>query len=237
MSGELILLPNLLSQSNASKQVFAEFVRPAIAHLQGLFLESPKGGKEFKSLFKDPALNKAMISYINEHTKESDYDFYLEPLEKGERWALVSDAGLPIIADPGSHLVLKAHEKGIKVSAYGMTCSITGALMLSGLASQHFTFHGYLPRDDAQRKHEIQAIESRSQKEGSTHIFIEAPYRNEQLLHALIKTLHPDTYLSVSVDLTGESEQVVTRRVSAWGDVHLDLEKKPAVFILKGNLE
>ncbi|MCF7852845.1 MAG: SAM-dependent methyltransferase [Simkaniaceae bacterium] len=212
----LILLPNLLSHEAVFKGAFVEFLRPEILKLQGLFIESMKGGKAFMSLFKEPSLNKATLSYLNEHTKPDELDFLLEPIEQGETWGIVSDAGMPVIADPGSNLILRAHQKGIPVSSYGMTSSILGALQLSGLPGQHFTFEGYLPREEKQRKEMIQKIEAASKKDKSTHLFIETPYRNRDLFQALLQTLHPKTYLSISIELSSPREVVYTKRVEKW---------------------
>lgn len=229
---KLILLPNLLSGESVFKRQFAEFLRPAIQDLDGLFIESMKGGRAFMSLFKEAKLNGATLSYVNEHTRPDEYDFLLEPLLDGQRWGLVSDAGLPAVADPGARLVLAAHQKGVKVTAYGVNSSIMGALMLSGLPGQDFRFHGYLPRDEKGREGALQAIEAESKQNRSSQIFIEAPYRNEAMFEAILQSLKPSTWLSIATDLTAPTEEVRTMRIKQWKKEKVDLQKRPTVWVL-----
>ena len=228
----LILLPNLLSHEASYKDGFVEMIRPEILKLSGLFIESQKGGRKFMSLFKEPSLNKATLSYLNEHTTKEELDFLLEPIEEGQRWGLVSDCGLPNLADPGANLVLQAKRKGINVTAIGAVCSVTAALMLSGLPGQSFTFHGYLPKEEADRKRVLVKLERLSRETGQTQIFIETPYRNEAMMESMMQVLGSHTYLCVAADISAPTEEVITLRMVGWENQKMDLEKRPAVYLI-----
>ncbi|MDN3504163.1 MAG: SAM-dependent methyltransferase [Rhabdochlamydiaceae bacterium] len=228
----LILLPNLLSTEASYREGFVEMIRPEVVKLSGLFIESQKGGRKFMSLFKEPSLNKATLSYLNEHTSKDELDFLLEPIEQGQKWGLISDCGLPNLADPGANLVMRARRKGIKVSAIGAVCSVTAALMLSGLPGQCFTFHGYLPKEEADRKRLLVKLERISRDTGQTQVFIETPYRNAAMMESAMQVLGSHTYFSVVADISAPTEEVVTLRMVEWKHQKLDLEKRPAVFLI-----
>lgn len=232
----LILLPNLLSQEASFKAGFIEMLRPEIRKLDGLFIESLKGARAFMKLFKEEKLNKANLAYVNEHTQRNELDFLLEPLQQQQCWGLISDAGLPVLADPGAMLVLRARQKQIPIRAVASTCSITAALMLSGLSAQSFVFHGYLPKEGGKRQSVITHIEKSSKKEQSTHVFIETPYRNRALFMDLLSVLHPRTMLSLAIDISSPSEEVKTQRIAEWKKDEIALEKRPVVFLINATL-
>jgi 16S rRNA (cytidine1402-2'-O)-methyltransferase len=211
----LLLLPNLLGDLIHHEPFFPGSVDKAVATLDGLIAESATAGRRFLSRFKTkkPA-NEIPIALFNEHTPDGDLDFLLEPIRKGERLGFVVDAGLPCVADPGSKLVRHARKSGILVQAFVGPSAIMMALMLSGLPGQHFTFHGYLDANPQKRKAEIAKLEETSRKAGTTEIFIETPYRNKHMLEALLATLHEETWLSVSSDLTLQSQSVISQPVS-----------------------
>lgn len=231
MTGKLILLPNFLGGQRDWKEFFADPVAQAMANLDGLIAESAKGGRAYLSCFatKKPAHN-IPIALLNEHSTASDHDFLLEPVMKGEQWGLVSDAGLPCIADPGAALVARANVLKLKVEAFSGPSSLTLSLMLSGLPSQRFAFHGYLRRE---REEHLKQLEKRSAEEKATQIFIEAPYRNQATLEALCSLLKSDTHLCVAWDLTLPSQSVITQTVRQWRNAPLpDINKKPAIFLI-----
>ncbi len=229
--GALILFPHLLSEEATFRDAFKLFLLEEVQKLDGLIAESQKGARSFFKIFKDPKVNSLTLSFLTERSNKGDIDFFLEPIEKGERWGLISDAGLPGIGDPGSALVLRARSKRLDVRAFGVTCSITGALMLSGLNGQHFVFHGYLPKEEKGRKEALLQIEKLSKKEGSTQIFIEVPHRNEALFQTIIETLDPDAMLCIAVDLSMPTEEVDTMKVRTWARKELNLDKRPAIFL------
>lgn len=232
----LLLLPNLLGDHRHHEPFLPAGVDKAVKSLDGLIAESEKEGRRFLSRFKTerPAA-EIPIALFNEHTPDADIDFLLEPVVKGERWGLVSDAGLPCIADPGSKLVKRARQRGIAVQAYVGPSSILMALMLSGFSGQKFTFHGYVDKEPAKRKKQLQQWYQIAEREGSTQIFMEAPYRNRHTLEDAIQSLPDAAELCVAWDLTLQTQGVVAQSIANWKKVTLPtLEKKPALFLISG---
>ena len=175
-SPALLLLPNVLGEQRHHQLFLPSSVDKAVASLDGLIAESDKAGRRYLSRFdtKKP-VQETPIALFNEHTPDDHIGFLLEPIQKGERWGIVSDAGLPCIADPGAKLVQRARQMGIQVHAFVGPSSILLALMLSGLSGQKFAFQGYLDKDPQKRNRQIANLEKRSKEEGSTQIFMEAP--------------------------------------------------------------
>lgn len=226
----LYLLPNLLNPNTDHALLLPKSVEEAVFSLQGLFAESEKGGRFFLSHFMDHSKAlKIPIALINEHTPSSHFDFFLEPVAKGENWGFVSDAGLPCLADPGSAFVLRARALKIDVKALCGPSSITLALMLSGLPGQRFSFHGYISKE----KNELQKWEAESKREQASQIFIETPYRNGATLETCLKVLKDETLFSISCDLTLPTEWTQTLTIANWKKQKgPDLSKRPAIFLL-----
>jgi 16S rRNA (cytidine1402-2'-O)-methyltransferase len=209
----LYLLPNLLHE-----QATWPLQPPA---LDALIAESEKAGRQY---LKRYALGQRPIYLLNEHTRNP-----LELLQlEEERVGLISDAGMPCLADPGADLIWAARQKGIEIHAFPGPSSIVLALVLSGLPGQKFTFHGYLERDTPKLEQQIRALPKKM-----THIFIETPYRNQKMLEQLLRCLHDQDRLSIAIDLTGPEEQVISLSVKEWKRAkHPLLDKRPAVFLL-----
>lgn len=226
----LLLLPNVLADIPHHEPFLPASVDKAVASLDGLIAESEKGGRRFLSRFKhEKKTHEIPIALLNEHTQDKDLDFLLEPIKKGERWGLVSDSGLPCIADPGSKLVTLARKRGIAIQAFSGPSSILLALMLSGFSGQRFSFVGYLDKDSARRIQEIKKLE----KEEGTQIFIETPYRNMALLQDLLKTLKDGTLLACAWELTTQEQGVISQPVEIWKKSPLPtLEKRNCVFLI-----
>lgn len=230
----LLLLPNVLGDVKHHEQFLPESVDKAVSTLDGLIAESEGAGRRFLGRFstKKPAHNMP-LALFNEHTPDADIDFLLEPIRRGERWGLISDGGLPCVADPGAKLVSRARQSGIIVQAFVGPSSILMALMLSGLPGQRFYFGGYLDKDPKKRQDQIREVEKRAKSEQSTQIFIEAPYRNMHLLEALLNTLGEETKLCVAWDITLPTQGVVSQKVELWKKSPLpNLEKKAAIFLV-----
>ena len=151
----------------------------------------------------------------------------------GKHIGVISDAGCPGIADPGASVVEQAHFKGIKVIPLVGPSSILLAMMASGLNGQNFSFNGYLPIDKKERKVEIKRLEKLSSDFQQSQLFIETPYRNNQMLESLIKTLHSQTKLCVAADITWPTEYIKTFTVDRWKREKIDLHKRPTLFILQ----
>jgi 16S rRNA (cytidine1402-2'-O)-methyltransferase len=174
------------------------------------------------------------IRLLNEHTKSSELMELIQPVLNGETWGVLSDAGLPCLADPGAEIVWLARERGVQVEALVGPSSIVLSLQLSGFSSQRFAFHGYLPREMDFLQAKLKELEMRSNKEISTQLFIEAPYRSAKLLEALLSTLKPTTRLCVAASLTTLEQKIVSQSVADWkaGKAKMALGKEPAVFLL-----
>ncbi len=151
--------------------------------------------------------------------------------------AIISDAGCPGIADPGSQWVLQAHQWQIPVIPLTGPCSFLLALMASGLNCQHFTFHGYLPRENKAMTEKIRAMERALRLEGSTHIFMEAPHRNEGLFQSILQTCATDTLLHISCNLQQHGAWSKTLRIDQWRSTKVHIQKKEVVFILGKDLK
>lgn len=230
----LLLLPNVLGDVKHHSLFLPASVDKAVASLDGLIAESATAGRRYLGRFetKKPA-NEIPIALFNEHTPDADIDFLLEPIRKGERWGLISDGGLPCIADPGAKLVSRASQSGIIVQAFSGPSSLMLGLMLSGMPGQHFYFAGYLDKEPQKREIEIKELQQNSKAHNATQIFIEAPYRNMHLLESLVKTLSDTTHLCVAWDLTLPTQGVVSQKIERWKKCPLpNLEKKTAVFLI-----
>jgi 16S rRNA (cytidine1402-2'-O)-methyltransferase len=232
MAGKLILLPNLLDESLSHEGFLPPAVATAVRSIQGIVAESEKSARRYVRRFlSHEEMARLPIRLLNEHTPSTELAELLLPLQKGECWGLLSDAGLPSLADPGADLVWFARSHQIAVEALSGPCSITLALQLSGLPAQRFAFHGYLPRESAQLEEAIRSLEKRSKQESATQVFIEAPYRSQKLLDTLLSTLHPSTHLCIASSLTGPNEKVLSLPVSKFKQTQVQLGKEPTVFL------
>lgn len=229
----LLLLPNLLAETRHHELFLPASVDRAVKDIDGLIAESHQAGRRYLSRFETlKPTNDIPIALYNEKSLETDYDFFLDPIRKGERWGLLSDAGLPCVADPGSKLVKRARLLGITVQAFVGPSSILLSLMQSGLPGQKFYFHGYLNRDRQKRQTEIRTLEKNSLNEGVTQIFIEAQHRNEHLLESLLAILDDETTLCVAWELTTPEQGILSQPVRLWKKSPLpNLSKKNAIFL------
>ena len=226
---KLLLLPNLLDETLSHEPFLPVSVATAIASLQGIIAESEKAARRYlKRFLPHEVFSKMPIALLNEHT--ADLKNLLAPIERGEIWGLISDAGLPCIADPGADLVWLARQKGIAVQTFAGPSSILMALQLSGLCGQRFSFHGYLAREGIDLERQIRELEKSSKNH--TQIWIEAPYRSAKMLTALLSFLQPQTRLCAAVNLTSPQERVVSQPVAKWKNTSFVIEKEPTVFLL-----
>ncbi|PIS02790.1 MAG: 16S rRNA methyltransferase [Chlamydiae bacterium CG10_big_fil_rev_8_21_14_0_10_42_34] len=228
MPGKLYILPNLLDEELDPAPFLPISVNAAVAKLDGLIAESEKMGRRYlRKFISHDEMAKCPLRVLNEHT--SDINELIIPMEKGECWGLISDAGLACIADPGADLVWLAHQKKISVETFVGPSSLIMALQLSGLSGQQFSFHGYLPRDAADLEKKIKELE----RQPGAKIWIEAPYRSAKMLDQLLKTLQPSTKLCVAVNLTMATQRVVSQTVAHWKGKSFPLGKEPAVFLIQ----
>lgn len=171
---------------------------------------------------------------LNEHTSPEEITHYLDAIGNGEDVGLLSEAGLPCVADPGALVTRMAQSRGVEVVPLVGPSSLMLALMASGLGGQNFAFNGYLPVDRHQRTSAIRDLENRALRNGQTQLFIEAPYRNKQMLQALAETCRPDTLVCVACDLTLPSQVVRTLSASKWKKEaeKINLHKRNTVFLI-----
>lgn len=244
MAGDLFLVPNILASPGAGGNPLEVIPASALAiacRLEYFIAENAKTARAFLkavSLTHPLALplQQIRIEELNVRTEASRLPVLLAPVEQGTSAGLLSEAGVPAVADPGADLVRVAHARGIRVHPLVGPSSILLALMASGLNGQSFAFNGYLPIDAVERAKRIKSLEQRSRQERQTQIFIETPYRNAALLDALLQHCHADTLVCVATNLTLDTEVIRTRTARQWksetGDgLAQQLQKQPTVFL------
>lgn len=232
----LLLLPNLLGEMAHHEPFLPQSVDKAVGKLDGLISESVQAGRRYLGRFTtSKEAHDIPIALYNEHTSDEDIDFILEPIRQGQCWGVLSDSGLPCIADPGSRLVARARLLGINIQAFVGPSSIMLALMQSGLPGQKFCFQGYLSKEGEERRRDIAKLQKTAIAEGVTQIFIETPYRNQQMLESLLEVLRDDVQLCVAWELTTTQQGILSQPVATWKKSPLpNLAKKNAIFLFAG---
>lgn len=245
MPGTLFLIPNTLGPTDAApgalNHVLPGQVQALTSRLGYFVAENAKTARAFLKLvaIDHPLarpLQEIRIAELNVNTPPAALSALLEPLLAGEDAGLVSEAGVPAVADPGADLVRLAHQHGIAVRPLVGPSSLLLAVMASGLNGQSFAFNGYLPIDAAARAKRIRELEARARGEKQTQLLIETPYRNDQMLEALVATLQPNTLVCVATDLSLPTESVRTLTAPKWkaqlaAGKAPDFHKKPTVFL------
>ena len=230
--GRLYLIPSLLADGKI-ESVIPEGTLAIIRRLDNFIVEEIRTARRF--LIK-ASINKTIeeLTFLvfNEHSKELDLHEFLACTSEGHDIGLLSEAGVPCVADPGSRIVAAAHELGIRVIPLTGPSSILLALMASGFNGQNFCFSGYLPADKALRVKKIKELERMIREKDQTQIFIETPYRNLQLFDSLIEACLEHTQLCIVADVTGENEYIASKSIGAWKKIRPDINKKPAIFLL-----
>src|SRR6478736_793465 len=228
--GKLYLIPNVIADASQENVIPAQ-VREAIKSITHFVVEDVRTARRYLSSLKIFASIEALnFQVLNKDTKEHELAGLLKPLKDGLDMGVISESGCPGVADPGALAADYAHKHNIQVVPLVGPSSILLALMASGLNGQKFAFHGYLPIDGNEAGKAIKALENESRTKNQTQIFIETPYRNNSLLDHLIKHLHPNTKLSIAIDITGAAESIQTKEIKAWAVNKPSLGKTPAVF-------
>ncbi len=230
--GILYLIPVLLGDIPV-KDVIPEKTRDIASGLKCLIAENAKTARVFLKLLelKNP-LQEIEVLEMDKHSQKIDFNYYFEKLRSGIDTGIVSEAGMPGIADPGSSFVMQAHKENIKVVPLTGPSSIFLALAASGMNGQGFIFHGYLPKEKDERQAKIKQLEKQAERFRQTQIFIETPYRNQPLFNDIINLCNPSTNLCIATDITLPGEFIKTMTVSEWKKQGVDLNKKLAVFLL-----
>ncbi|WP_439555717.1 SAM-dependent methyltransferase [Dyadobacter sp.] len=225
---KLFMIPTVLADGTQD-QVLSPGVIAAIESLDIFFVENVRTARRFiSSLRLGKVIDELTFIELNKDTPEAETYEALKSLPRDA--GVISEAGCPGIADPGAVAVNLAHQLGIQVVPLVGPSSILLALMASGLSGQSFAFHGYLPIDKVQRKKMIQTLERESRQRQQTQLFMETPFRNNQLLDTLLETCQPDTMLSIAADITAATEFVKTMPVRNWKSSKPDLHKRPVIF-------
>jgi 16S rRNA (cytidine1402-2'-O)-methyltransferase len=228
--GKVYLIPSLLDEKG--NDALPSYILDAIKKCQVFFVENERSARRFlKSLWKEMIIDKYEW-FAMEKAEEKTHAAFRQKLKEGKTVGIISEAGCPGVADPGQQLVAIAQEMGTEVKPLVGPSSILLALMASGMNGQLFQFLGYLPIDSLERQKKIKELEAESQKKHCTQIFIETPYRNNQLLESLLKNCKPSTSLCIAANITGEAEWIKTKTISGWKKENINLHKQPAIFLL-----
>lgn len=232
-AGKLLMIPNFIHETQTS-EVFSDEVKQKVKTLDGVIVESEKIARALLRHFnfdKYPSFREMPLYVLNEHqgvNKEM-----LSMLQSGQNLGLISDAGLPCLADPGSDLIFEARRLGVKIEVCGVQSAIVRALMLSGLAQQAFYFVGYMPKEEKDFAEKLKKLEKLSLDERTTILFIETPYRNELCLKTMAKHLKPQTRFGYLQALGGEEEFVYVDYIKNFKLEVAKIQKEPTVFVFR----
>jgi 16S rRNA (cytidine1402-2'-O)-methyltransferase len=232
--GRLYLVPAWLSPGSEPEAVLPARALERIRALDAFVVEEAREARRFLAACRHPRpMRELALSELNEHTDQASVPALLAPLLAGKDVGLLSEAGLPAVADPGALLVAAAHAQAIAVVPLSGPSSLMLALMASGLEGQRFRFHGYLPVESPARRERLAGIERGSARDDETQIFIETPYRNDALLADIVAACRGTTRLAVAADLTAPGEWIRMDRIEEWkARPSPPIGKRPAVFLL-----
>jgi len=230
MSSTIYLIPSVLDEMAIN--TIPLYIIDAVKNCQVIFAENERTARRFlKSICKEIVIDDFEWFTIHKAEEEQKNSFR-QKIKENKNIAIISEAGCPGIADPGQILIEVAQQMNVTIKPLVGPSSILLALMASGMNGQQFEFVGYLPIDNGERIKTIKELETTSQKKRSTIIFIETPYRNNQLIESLLRTCKPTTKICIAAELTGTNEFVKTKTVSDWKNEKNDFHKKPVIFLL-----
>lgn len=232
MKGTIYLLPVTLGGNDFSKVIPLK-VLDITRRLRFFIVEDIRSARRYLRLIdrKFP-IDDTIFYELNEHTADADVSSLLDPVLKGTDCGLMSEAGLPGIADPGARVVALAHTKKIQVIPMSGPSSIILALISSGFSGQQFTFNGYLPVKPAERTAKIRELEKKS-REGYSQIFMETPYRTQKMVDTMLSVCRDETQLCIAADITLETESIRTLRIDEWRKYPPDIDGRLVIFVLK----
>ena len=230
-AGKVILIPTVLHED--ADNSIPSYVIEQAKLCDAYFVENEKTARRYlKKYWREMVIDnyqwrtihKAEVAVVTE---------FISLLKQGKNIGIISEAGCPGVADPGQILVAAAQEKGFEVCPLVGPNSILLALMASGMNGQSFSFHGYLPIDSLEKKKAIAQLEQDSHKKNTAQIFIETPYRNNQLIKDLLQYCHPQTKICIAVDITAPTQWIKTKTVAQWKKETVDIHKRLAIFLLQ----
>ncbi|WP_026775062.1 SAM-dependent methyltransferase [Polaribacter sp. Hel_I_88] len=233
MIGKLYLIPTTLGDTEPL-EVMPLSIKKVIEQIDYYIVENEKSARRFiKSIAPKKSQPSLTLKLLDKYAVEEETQRYLDVCAQGVNVGLLSEAGVPAIADPGASIVKLAHLQNVQVVPLVGPSSILMAMMASGMNGQNFAFNGYLPIDKGDRKRAIKDLERISLDKGQSQIFIETPYRNDKMLADLKAILSPNTNLCIAADITLPSEYIKTMSLQDWKYQQPDLHKKPAIFIIQ----
>lgn len=232
MKGKLYLIPATIGDTSIDR-VIPAYVKEVIANIKHYIVENERSARRMLIKMGIPtAIDDLTFLILDEHTDKTDLSHFLKHIEQGDI-GLLSEAGVPCVADPGGEIVALAHSRKIRVVPLVGPSSILMAIMASGLNGQNFAFNGYLPVKGPERIQKLKQLENRSRIERQAQLFIEAPYRNNQLLKDLLLTCNEHTRLCIASEISTNEEYIETNTLSNWKTHLPELHKKTVIFILQ----
>ncbi len=230
-TGKLYLLPNTLGGSPDS--VVPSKVYSIVQGIDHFIVEEMRSARRFlRAIGYEKNFEEVVFTLLNEHTERTDLDAFLAPAFEGKDIGLLSEAGSPCIADPGSDVVRTAHKLGVRVVPMAGASSVLLALISSGMNGQNFAFSGYLPREKSERSKRLRQLEHLATGQNQTQVFMDAPYRNDQVMQDLLTSLKPDTMLCVATDITCDNEVLRMMSIGEWKNKVHKLHKRPVMFVI-----
>tara|TARA_B100000809_G_scaffold266760_2_gene331307 strand:- start:41876 stop:42586 length:711 start_codon:yes stop_codon:yes gene_type:complete len=230
--GKLYLIPTTLGE-NEPLEVMPISVKKVVEEIDYFIVENEKSARRFiKKITPKKSQPDLKIMLLDKYANALEVQHYLDVCQQGLSVGLLSEAGVPAIADPGAEVVKLAHQNGVQVVPLVGPSSILMAMMSSGMNGQNFAFNGYLPIDKSDRKREIKALERISKDRGQSQIFIETPYRNGKMIDDLKASLSPSTRLCIAADISLSTEYIKTHTIQEWSKIKPELHKRPAIFII-----
>ncbi len=230
MPSTIYLVPSFLADE--AKETIPLYVMEALQQCQVIFAENERTSRRFMKSMDATVVIDAFEWHTIHKSENEVVEAFTKAIQKGQHIAIISEAGCPGVADPGQRLVAIGHALHCTIRPLVGPSSILLALMASGMSGQQFEFVGYLPIDNAERIKKIKELETHSQKNSSTKIFIETPYRNNQLVASLLQHCQKNTQLCIASNVTGVDEQIHTKTVADWKNSVPELHKVPAIFLL-----
>lgn len=232
MAGKIYMIPTTLG-GEVIQDVIPESVQYITKNIRHFIVEDIKSARRYlRRIDRNFPIDESVFFELNKRTELKDLSRFLKPAKEGHNVGVISEAGCPGIADPGAEIVALAHEEGIRVAPLVGPSSILLALMGSGFSGQSFTFHGYLPKERKDRIKRLKNFEADTRRTGHTHIFMDTPFRNMNVLDDLLNELADTTLICIASNITLPDESVWTMSVEKWREKAYDLSKKPTMFLI-----
>ena len=230
--GKLILIPNLIGEENFQDSITKKIVQ-TIKKTNFYIVENIRSARRYiKKIVPEKSIEEITFFAYGKHNTFNIQEDFLQNILSGNDIGLISEAGVPAVADPGSKIVEYAHQYNIKVIPLVGASSILLALMSSGMNGQNFAFNGYLPIDKKDQIKKIKYLENICKKTKQTQIFMETPYRNNKLFKTLISVCNKNTKLCIATNITQDNESIITKDIREWKTMKINIDKQPSIFLI-----